>query len=328
MARNPAVYPNPDAFDPERYLEEGVDETTMKARDPRNYVFGFGRRRCPGAWMIDSSLWIAIASMLASFDISKAVDEFGKPIEPEVVYDNSVFTGPYPLATRMLCGCAISRMSVAFAQHLQDAAQPSVHVGTDSVRIDANASRLPTEPSSLSSMTSVRAQRRPSRSSGKRRASQTERERTPTARRRPSPIYRSTVHLHPYPHPPITPPLNGLPSRRRARTELRGRPTVIHSFSSSPRSAPRCPREASRERAHRILSTSVRPNFLLFAFRRLSSILSALVLVYILPSCNIDPGSNAAAAAYTHRYDAIELLSSSLAVFGWWPTMLWEVASF
>ncbi|KAI9063683.1 cytochrome P450 [Trametes sanguinea] len=92
MARNPAVYPNPDAFDPERYLEEDVDEATMKARDPRNYVFGFGRRRCPGAWMIDSSLWIAIASMLASFDISKAVDEFGKPIEPEVVYDNSVFT--------------------------------------------------------------------------------------------------------------------------------------------------------------------------------------------------------------------------------------------
>ncbi|KAI0324071.1 cytochrome P450 [Cubamyces sp. BRFM 1775] len=92
MARNEAIFPNPDEFDPERYLEEDIDEAAAKLRDPRNYVFGFGRRRCPGASMIDSSLWVAIASMLASFDIRKAVDEFGNVVEPEVVYDNSVFT--------------------------------------------------------------------------------------------------------------------------------------------------------------------------------------------------------------------------------------------
>ncbi|OJT07746.1 O-methylsterigmatocystin oxidoreductase [Trametes pubescens] len=92
MTRDEAVFPNPEEFNPERYLEEDLDEVTAKARDPRNYVFGFGRRRCPGQWMIDSSLWIAIASMLASFDIRKAVDEFGNVIEPEIVYDNSVFT--------------------------------------------------------------------------------------------------------------------------------------------------------------------------------------------------------------------------------------------
>ncbi|KAI0360725.1 cytochrome P450 [Trametes cingulata] len=92
MARNESIYPNPDEFDPERYLEEGLDEATAKLRDPRLYVFGFGRRRCPGAYMIDASLWIAIASMLASFDIRKAVDAHGNVVEPEVVYDNSVFT--------------------------------------------------------------------------------------------------------------------------------------------------------------------------------------------------------------------------------------------
>ncbi|TBU57403.1 cytochrome P450 [Dichomitus squalens] len=91
MVRDPAVFPNPDVFDPERYLED-VDEQTAKLRDVRNYVFGFGRRRCPGSFMIDSSLWIAIASMLAAFDITKATDAFGRAVEPEVVYDNSVFT--------------------------------------------------------------------------------------------------------------------------------------------------------------------------------------------------------------------------------------------
>ena len=91
MVRDPAIFPNPDVFDPERYLEP-VDEHTAKLRDVRNYVFGFGRRRCPGSFMIDASLWIAIASIIASFDITKAVDEHGRVVEPEVVYDNSVFT--------------------------------------------------------------------------------------------------------------------------------------------------------------------------------------------------------------------------------------------
>lgn len=110
MTRDEAVFPNPEEFNPERYLEEDLDEVTAKARDPRNYVFGFGRRRCPGQWMIDSSLWIAIASMLASFDIRKAVDEFGNVIEPEVVYDNSVFTCVYsyspPPSPRLRCDLA------------------------------------------------------------------------------------------------------------------------------------------------------------------------------------------------------------------------------
>ncbi len=43
MLRNETIYPDPASFNPDRYLAE-VDEVTAKRRDPRNYVFGFGRR--------------------------------------------------------------------------------------------------------------------------------------------------------------------------------------------------------------------------------------------------------------------------------------------
>ncbi len=46
MTRNPDVFPDPESFNPERYMED-VDATTATARDLRNFVFGFGRRSVP-----------------------------------------------------------------------------------------------------------------------------------------------------------------------------------------------------------------------------------------------------------------------------------------
>ena len=96
-----------------RFYMDEVDEQTQKRRDPRNYVFGFGRRygplrlgsynikygilpctairRCPGSNLIESSAWLLIVSMIATFDISKLVDEQGDVIEPEVQFNDSVF---------------------------------------------------------------------------------------------------------------------------------------------------------------------------------------------------------------------------------------------
>ena len=95
MVRDPKVYPNPDVFNPERFLEE-VDEQTAKMRDVRNYVFGFGRRRCPGLHLIDESLWIVMATMLATTDLAMEVDEAGNVVRPAVSFDNSVFRTPTP----------------------------------------------------------------------------------------------------------------------------------------------------------------------------------------------------------------------------------------
>jgi hypothetical protein len=59
--------------------------------DPRNYVFGFGRRICPGQHLVDASLWLLIACMIATLDIGKAKDNEGHDVDPVIKYPNSVF---------------------------------------------------------------------------------------------------------------------------------------------------------------------------------------------------------------------------------------------
>ena len=107
MLRDETVYPRPDEFVPERYLERAADEATAKRRDPRNYVFGFGRRKCPGLHLIDESLWIVMATMLATTDLSMEVDESGNVVRPDVSFDNSVFRSVPPCLFFSYSVCSI-----------------------------------------------------------------------------------------------------------------------------------------------------------------------------------------------------------------------------
>jgi cytochrome P450 len=95
ILRDESLFFEPHKFIPERYLEP-VDEATAKRRDPKNFVFGFGRRVCPGRHLVCSSVWMLMATIMATLNISKPVDERGNTIEPEVVFDNSIFRMPRP----------------------------------------------------------------------------------------------------------------------------------------------------------------------------------------------------------------------------------------
>jgi cytochrome P450 len=90
MSRDPNIFPEPDRFNPERFLEK-VDDETARWRDPRVFVFGFGRRRCPGNHLVESSIWLMLVAILAMLDIEKPRDSDGKEIEPDVKFENSVF---------------------------------------------------------------------------------------------------------------------------------------------------------------------------------------------------------------------------------------------
>lgn len=42
FSRDPNVYPDPEAFNPDRYMKDG--QFSPGNRDPYAYIFGFGRR--------------------------------------------------------------------------------------------------------------------------------------------------------------------------------------------------------------------------------------------------------------------------------------------
>ncbi|KAF5338671.1 hypothetical protein D9758_018031 [Tetrapyrgos nigripes] len=76
--------PNPHMFNPERFLQE---DGSLNPNVPfPNMAFGFGRRVCAGQDFVVSTMWMAIASILACFDVTRDVDEDGNEIDPSVEY--------------------------------------------------------------------------------------------------------------------------------------------------------------------------------------------------------------------------------------------------
>lgn len=92
FTRDPTVYRDPEIFNPERYLAP-LDEP-----DPAGFVFGFGRRICPGRRLAESTIFLAVAKVLATFEIGKARDSQGREIEPEVGIGAGAVAGPLPFS--------------------------------------------------------------------------------------------------------------------------------------------------------------------------------------------------------------------------------------
>ncbi|KAI1433867.1 cytochrome P450 oxidoreductase OrdA-like protein [Xylaria sp. CBS 124048] len=95
FTHDPAVYKNPSTFDPSRFL--GANPCP----DPRDHIFGYGRRICPGRFFAYTSIWLTIAQSLAVFDIRKPLDEQGVEIEPPttdptVLFSTGAISHPKP----------------------------------------------------------------------------------------------------------------------------------------------------------------------------------------------------------------------------------------
>lgn len=97
MLHNPDDYPEPEEFNPDRFMENG--SLNRGVRDPSTMAFGFGRRYvtspllnivylplsasriCPGRYFAKDNVFLTIASVLHVFDIVPAVDENGKEVD-------------------------------------------------------------------------------------------------------------------------------------------------------------------------------------------------------------------------------------------------------
>ncbi|EED83485.1 predicted protein [Postia placenta Mad-698-R] len=82
ISRDPSIYPDPDAFRPERFEE--MDAEKVKASHPKMREYVPVRSICPGRHLAEMSFWLAAATILATLDIHKARD--GKNIEPTVSF--------------------------------------------------------------------------------------------------------------------------------------------------------------------------------------------------------------------------------------------------
>ncbi|KAG1844668.1 cytochrome P450 [Suillus subalutaceus] len=78
ISRDEKRYPEASRFMPERFLDVNG---ALTDDDPAGYVFGSGRRACPGRYTVDATLWSVIATMLATVEFSFAKDDQGKMID-------------------------------------------------------------------------------------------------------------------------------------------------------------------------------------------------------------------------------------------------------
>ena len=102
------TYPDHAVFRPERF-EDRKRNLELGINPLPEVAFGYGRRyvlvsgpkvfstqpkvccrACPGRWLAFDTLWITVASVLAVYDISKAVDDGGAVIEPDTEYTTGI----------------------------------------------------------------------------------------------------------------------------------------------------------------------------------------------------------------------------------------------
>ncbi|KAF5349115.1 hypothetical protein D9756_009456 [Leucocoprinus leucothites] len=88
MSRDETRFPEPEVFKPERFLTAD-GKLDPNASDPFDFVFGFGRRKCVGTHIAVSTLWMAIASILATLKIGKHKDEYGNIVDPVVDFKSA-----------------------------------------------------------------------------------------------------------------------------------------------------------------------------------------------------------------------------------------------
>ena len=78
-----AHFAHPESFDPAHHL---APDGALLPADSSTPVFGFGRRLCPGRHFGQDTVWLAIAQMLAVFEIGKVVGKDGRVVQPEGEY--------------------------------------------------------------------------------------------------------------------------------------------------------------------------------------------------------------------------------------------------
>ena len=81
VLHNPELYPDPERFKPERFLNE---DGTFRDDPIIALAFGAGKRICPARHLVEMILFIFVSSALSVFHVKKAKDENGYEIPVKI----------------------------------------------------------------------------------------------------------------------------------------------------------------------------------------------------------------------------------------------------
>ncbi|KAK1230512.1 hypothetical protein PQX77_006382 [Marasmius sp. AFHP31] len=102
MHHDPARHPEPHKFNPDRYINdptlasESANLADPYARD--HWMFGVGRRICPGMWVAEREIFLVVARMIWAFNLQSIPEE---PIDLRE-YDGLSGRSPVPFRIKMI----------------------------------------------------------------------------------------------------------------------------------------------------------------------------------------------------------------------------------
>ncbi|TFK52811.1 cytochrome P450 [Heliocybe sulcata] len=110
VARDPEVYPNPESFNPQRWMR---DDGRVKDDAKYYHVFGFGRRVCPGQHVAVRSVFINTALIHWAYNI---LEEPAKKIDT-LAFTDTANTHPLPFHAKFVP--RVERLRELVEEHIE-----------------------------------------------------------------------------------------------------------------------------------------------------------------------------------------------------------------
>ncbi|KAI0298977.1 cytochrome P450 monooxygenase [Multifurca ochricompacta] len=119
MTRDEKMYPEADSFNPERFMNQ--DESGREQTDPKDFIFGFGRRECPGKTFADANVWLVSACIIAAFQAPVSRNESGEKVVPQAKFTSGFVRHPEPFE------CDIKPRSPRYSGLIRQATNSTLH---------------------------------------------------------------------------------------------------------------------------------------------------------------------------------------------------------
>ncbi|KZV72772.1 cytochrome P450 [Peniophora sp. CONT] len=119
-----ALYPSPESFEPAHFIstDNGGTYPTEECKDGEppfpHVAFGFGRRVCPGRALAMTSVWLTVASILATFEITPAKDEKGDDVPIVQTWSSGIvgYPGPFECTIKPRSGKVMEAVMATAAE--------------------------------------------------------------------------------------------------------------------------------------------------------------------------------------------------------------------